>query len=59
MEPITWALVIRLIVEVGWPAARTLIGNAQRGGAVTPEEWAALEAKIAVPGDVLIPQRPA
>ncbi len=58
MEPITWAIIIRLIVEVGWPAAKELIASAQKGGAVTPEEWDALAAKIAIRGDSLIPKRP-
>ena len=54
-----WMVIAELIARYGVPFVEKLLANAQNKTPVTLAEWDALKVKIAIPGEVLIPERPA
>ena len=52
-----WGALAGLAFKFGSPFVAQLITNAQNAADPTPDEWAKLDALIAVPGEVLIPER--
>ena len=53
-----WGALAALALKFGSPWVGHLISNAQKGVDPTGDEWKALDAKIEIPGVVLIPPRP-
>jgi hypothetical protein len=54
-----WGAVAALAYKFGVPFVTTLFANAAKETDPTPAEWADLAASISIPGETLIPQRPA
>jgi hypothetical protein len=53
-----WGALAALAFKFGSPFVAKLIANAHANADPTVAEWAALDAEIDTPGEVLIPQRP-
>ena len=54
-----WGAVAALAYKFGVPFVTKLFANAATASDPTPAEWADLTATISIPGETLIPQRPA
>lgn len=54
-----WGAVAALALRFGVPFVTKLFQNGAKGTDPTPAEWDELVNVISIPGEVLIPQRPA